>query len=401
MKKLCVLLALTLLAGSACWFGGEEPLAEMSLRNEDGIVRIQRGDDVIPVGDKDVPVEPGDIIETRGFGIASLRLEGDRQAWISGATVEKALTRVVSSSSLEGRTGTILAHAGDDMKVRFGAVVAAASDASFRIDQKAGGARAASLGGTVRLSAPGEPTMQVDRLFEVPASAGDLRADRPYQLNVDDPFDKRELARVVDLHLRLEQRIAGFANQLAGQKPDLAYFRALGDGTRVDAIKPYLKRRTIDLLTAFTIATNTSQYSFRRAIQKAFEHHDAGGSWAVVAEILGSKPALLLADLSDIIVATGAVAGGSGEDAQFTVAAAKAADDGTTIAPSGNDGDGNDGSGNDGDGNDGDGNDGDGNDGGDPPDECTSGPECDVNEIRDRIFPSPSPSDVLDSILDD
>ncbi|MGH2757893.1 MAG: hypothetical protein ACRDI3_08905 [Actinomycetota bacterium] len=395
MKKLCILLTVTLFAGAACWLGSDEPLAEMSVRNEDGSVRIHRENRVIEVRDKDVPVEPGDIIETRKFGVASLRLEDDRQVWISGATLERAETRVVSTSSLEGRTGTILAHAGDAMKVRFGSVVASADEASFRIDQKAGGARAASLQGTVRLTAPGEPTMQVDRLFEVPVSAGDLRADRPYQLNVDDPFDKRELARVVDLQTQLQQLSAGFASQLGRQKPDLPYFRALGDRTRVDPIKPYLKRRTIDLLTAFTIATNTKEYSFGEAIEEAFRHHDAGGSWAVVAEILRSKPSLLLADLSDIIVATGAVADGSGEEAQFTVAAGEAADDGTTVAPIDNGGGGNDGGGNDGDGNDGGGG---GED--DEPEECTSGPECDVNEIRDRIFPSPSPSSITDDIID-
>jgi hypothetical protein len=397
MKKLSILLAVALVAGTACWpFDGEEPLAEMSVRNEAGLVQIRRGDDVIKVGESDKTVEPGDIIETRKFGRANLRLEGDRQVWISGATIDLAQARVVSPTSLEGRTGTVLAHAGDHMKVSFGAVVASADDASFRIDQRAGGARAASLDGTLRLAAPGEPTMQVDRLFEVPASAGDLRGERPYQLNVDDPFDKKELARVVDLEIELQQLSLGFSNQLSGQKPDLAYFRALGDGTRVDPIKPFLKRPTVDLLTAFTIATNTTAHSFGEAIDRAFQHHDEGGSWSVVAEILRSKPALLIADLSDIFVATGAVADGSAENAQFTVAAAEAADDGTTIAP--NDDDDNNTNRADDNNNDDDDDNNNGG-GGEEPKECTSGPECDVNEIRDRIFPSPTPSELADGIL--
>jgi hypothetical protein len=397
MKKLSILLAVAMVAGTACWpFDGEEPLAEMSVRNEAGLVQIQRGDKVIKVGESDVTVEPGDIIETEKFGRANLRLEGDRQVWISGATIDRAEARVVSPTSLEGRTGTVLAHAGDDMKVQFGSVVASAKDAAFRIDQRAGGARAASLNGTIRLTAPGEPTMQVDRLFEVPASAGDLRGDRPYQLNVDDPFDKKELARVVDLEIELRQRTAGFANQLRGQKPRLSYFRALGDGTRVDSIKRYLGRPTVDLLTAFTIAANTSEFEFGEAIRKSFRYHDDGGSWSVVAEILRSKPALVLADLSDIFVATGAVADGSAENAQFTVAAAEAADDGTTIAP--NDDDDNNTNRADDNNNDDDDDNNNGG-GGEEPKECTSGPECDVNEIRDRIFPSPTPSELADGIL--
>jgi len=392
MRKLTLLIVVSLFAGTACWpFDGESPLAEMTLRNVDGLVQILRGDEVIKVGDSDVAVEPGDIIETKRFGLANLRLEGDREAWISGATLERAEAMVVSPTELEGRTGTVVAHAEDAMTVRFGAVTATAEGATFRVDQRAGGARAASFEGQLRLRAPGEPTMNVDRLFEVGAAAGDLRDERPYQLNVDDPFDKRELARVVDLETELQQITFGFASQLTRQRPNLAYFRALGEGINVAPIKKYLRRPTVDLLTAFTIATNTNEYRFRKAINRAFNLHDAGGSWSVVAEILGSKPALLLADLNDIFVATGAVAGGGADDPEFTVAAAQeAADDTTPIEPPPDD----DPSGNDDD-------DGGNGGGGEEPRECTSGPECDVNEIRERIFPSPSPSDLLDGVLQD
>lgn len=398
MKRLLAsTLAASVVALTAFWpFGGEDALAEMSVRNQSGLVQILRGDEVIRVNGGDIEVRPGDVIRTHN-GVANLRLEGDRQVWLSGATQASSLTRVASTSSLEGRAGTILAKAGDAMKVDFGTVTAVTEGAFFRIDQRAGGARAASLGGNVRLSAPGEPTMVVGRLFELPASAGDLRNTRPYQLNIDDPFDKRELAPLIELQQQLDQLTLGFANQLGKQKPDISYFRALADGTQIDPIKEYLKRPTIDLLTAFTIASNTDT-PFATAIRKTFEYHDQGGSWAIVAALLRSSPRLVLADLTDIIVATGAV----DQAPEFTIAAAEAADDGTLAGPGGGgngDGSGGDGSGGDGGGGSGGGA---GGGGGEEPKECTSGPDCDVQELRDRILgePSPSPSDGLADGLD-
>ncbi|HEV3472420.1 MAG TPA: hypothetical protein VG408_04340, partial [Actinomycetota bacterium] len=199
-----------------------------------------------------------------------------------------------------------------------------------------------------------------------------------------------------------------FESQLGRQRPTLGYFEVLADHN-VAPMKPYLRRPPVELLTAFTIATNTDAHSFESAIQDAFDLRDDGGEWGVVAAILRSNPRLLLADLSDIIVATGAVADGGGETAEFTLAAAEAADQSGTISePPPDQGDSID-NGDDGD---------DGDEGGggkgdeDPPEEpqeCTSGPECDVQkaekEIRDRLGggdpdPSPSPSNLAHGAVD-
>ena len=405
MKKLNILLIVSVVAGTACWpFGDDALLAEMTIRRQSGgVVTIVRGSQQIPVTNEDVPVQPGDVIRTTDDGVANLRLEGDRQAWIAqvGDSRGGTETRILGTDGLDGRSGTIVAAAIDPMRVRFGDVVAGGGDAIFRIDQYAGAARAASYDGTVRLTAPGEAAVEMDRLHEVQASAGDLRTARPYQLDPNDPFDRRELAAVITLQAELDVLGSALQSQLGRQRPSLDYFEVLAD-RNVDAMKPFLRRPPADLLTAFTIATNTDASPFATAIKDAFALRDDGGEWGVVAAILRSNPRLLLADLNDIIVATGAVAGGQGDTAEFTLAAAEAADEGTTISeppPDSDDGDNGD------DGNNG----GNGGGGGDEeppeePQECTSGPECDVQkaekEIRDRLggdpSPSPSPSNLVD-----
>ena len=125
----------------------------------------------------------------------------------------------------------------------------------------------------------------------------------------------------------------------------------------------------------------------------AFEYRDQGGTWGVIASILRSSPRLLVADLTNIAVSTGAVAAGTGEDVQFTVAAAEAADSGGINEPIDTDPGANDPQPPD------DGND-PGNGGNDPgpgdddeeAEDCGGGPECDAEEIRDRLLPSPDPS---------
>ncbi|HEV3472883.1 MAG TPA: hypothetical protein VG408_06705, partial [Actinomycetota bacterium] len=153
MKRLSILLTLAVVAGTACWpFGDDQVLAEMTIRRQSaGVVTIERGGEQIPVTDEDVPLQPGDVIRTARNGVANLRLEGDRQAWIAevGDTGLGTETRIIGTDALEGRSGTIVASAAEPMRVRFGDAVATATDATFRVDQRAGAARAASYDGSV------------------------------------------------------------------------------------------------------------------------------------------------------------------------------------------------------------------------------------------------------------
>lgn len=408
MKKISIPLVLCLFAGVACWpFDGDDALAAMTLRKvNDGRVQIQRGAERIAVGDEDVPVQPGDVVRTFDGALAQVALEGDRVAWAGGtkqlvAGAPSAQMRIIDSMSVEAETGTVMAETEEPMEVSFGDAVATAEDAAFRVDRRSGSSRAASYTGTVRLSAPGEANLTLDRLMEVPATAGDLRAPQPYRLNPDDPFDRKRLETVIDLEAELGQLSAGFASQLGREKPDLAYFRALSGNKNVSVMRRYLKKPAIDLVLGFTVAQNARAMRFPEAVTRAFRYRDDGGSWGIVAAILRSQPRALLADLEDIIIGSRVVAGGTGNDAEFTVAAAQAAALGTAPQPI------EDGSGTTSttDTSSGDGGGGGGGGGTeepeDPeePEECTSGPECDVQEVRDRILPSPSPTGIVDGAL--
>ncbi|MDQ4065816.1 MAG: hypothetical protein M3161_07195, partial [Actinomycetota bacterium] len=254
MKRLQLVLAVALMAGTACWpFDDEQPLAEMTVRAQSGSVVLLRAGEAIEVTD-DTAVQIGDVIRTLAGGVASLRLEGERQATLTSTLGGRAELEVVDTDVLESRIGSLLAKAGDAMKVRFGDVVANSASGTFRIDQRAGAARVGTYEGVARITAPGEATTSVPRLHEAPASAGDVRDERPYRLDTNDPFDKTELASIVDLETRLQQLTAGFEAQLGNQRPTLAYFEVLADGRDVSAIRPYLRRPPQELLTAFTIA---------------------------------------------------------------------------------------------------------------------------------------------------
>lgn len=427
MKKLAIIpVVLSLVAGVLLWpFGGEEALAAMTLRAEDtgGRVEILRpSEKAIVVGSDDVAVQPGDVIRTYNGGLAQVALEGERVAWVGGrkqqaAGVPEAQMGIVSTTMVETGSGTVMAEAGDPMKVRFGDAVASGSDGVFRVDRLAGFARAASYKGTVRVSAPGETDVVLDRLYQAQATASDLRPAQPYRLDPGDPFDGRELSSVLELENKLGVISQGFANELGNQKPTLGYFRAFAGDKNIEEIKRYLRRPAIDLLLGFTIAMNTKAYGFGDALDTAFENRDNGGSWGVVAAIVRSDPRLLVADLNNIIDASRIVAVGdsgpvfdaaAGQDASLgNVAPAPGGGGSDAIVAPPPGGGGGDGSGGDGSGGDG----GEEEPAEDPEEaeDCNSNIECTVNDAGDQLpggggggggdpEPDPSPSGLLDGV---
>lgn len=413
MKRLAIPLVMFLIAGAACWpFDGEEELAAMSLRSQGGgkVQILRQGEGAITVNEEDVAVQPGDVIRTYDGGLAQVALEGERVAWLGGreqpsAGVPEAQMQILSTTSVETETGTVMAEASDPMKVHFGDVVASGTEGIFRVDRRAGAARAASYEGEVRVTAPGEADVVLDRLFEAPAIASDIRPAQPYRLDAADPFDGRQLEDVIELENTLGAIEQGLVTQLGRQKPTLPYFRAFADGRNVDPLKRHLQRPAKDLLLGFTIAINTKSLSFRSALDSAFENRDDGGSWGVVAEIVGSDPKLLVADLNNIIDASRIVAGGD-QGPVFDAAAAQDASSGN-VAPPPDDGGG--GSTDPGPGpGDGGGNDPGGGGGGEEPEEpedCDNVGECALNDVGDELpggggdpDPDPSPSNILDGV---
>jgi hypothetical protein len=249
------------------------------------------------------------------------------------------------------------------------------------------------------LETPGQPRISLPKLFEAQAAAGDLDGKEPYRLDTGDPWDRVYLRAVVDLDEQLTPLATGLRNQLGKSRPGLAYFGALAD-QKVGFMQRYLSRPTVDLLTAFLVADN-SPGSLKKNLARSFRLHDDGAKWAVVAGILDAGFKTLVADLSNVAAATGAVAGGTGNEAVFSVAAAEAVDDaapGETLDVAG--GPPNGGGGDDGGGGGDDPGQVDPGDGGTEPSPEPSDDGCgqvcqQARDITDNLRPSASPSDLL------
>ncbi|MFN2594958.1 MAG: hypothetical protein ABR579_08745 [Actinomycetota bacterium] len=399
MKKIAIPMVLALFAGTACWpFSNGDQLAEMTLKRLSGHVRILRASDSISVTDKE-PLQSHDVVVTLGHSSARLRLVGHRTVTLAA----DSQVRITSTHSIQvANTGSVLADAAEPMQVSFSGIEADASHAQLRIDQGSSSSRAASYSGVVRLSSPGQPRVTVPRLFQVASAASELRTAQPYRLNDNDPWDATYLKDVVSLDQDLTPLITGLQRQLGRSRPNLAYFQALAGNKDVSAVTQYLHRKTSDLLTAFEIALRSKKLSFRSALRRAFHLFDSGARWAVAAAIMNAQFHTLLASLQDVVLGTGAVAGGSGQAPAFTVAAANSARTGNTGGGAGPPapGPGGGGSGNPGDGS-GTGNPG-GGGGGNPrpepsPSECNN-VGCQVQSVLPPR-PSPTPSGLLNDVL--
>lgn len=376
---------LAIVAGGCGVFGGDETLSEMSLQREQGRVQVFRDDEVIDVEEGSVSLELGDVVKTSKNGLAKLRLEGERVAWVADWQSDSGQVEIVNTKTIEAQAGSLLTDANDSTKVVFGDVEATSTESLFRVDQGPGSARAGSYAGHLRLKAPGQPTAEFSSYFQTVASAGDLRPAAPYQLNEEDPWDRLHLSDVVELETELDGLAGGLANQLGKERPTLAYFRALAGGRDVSFLRPYLDRPVVDLLIGFTLANNTPSIGLKRAFVRSFDLLEDGASWGIVAAIMKASHRPLLAQLEDIIVTTGAVAAG-GDETTFSVAAAEAVagggapgdvgpgDGGQRPPPGGGGGD-----------------DPGGGEDPDPPEPSPS-PECDVQcEIEKALNPTPSP----------
>lgn len=381
MRRLCLVLALSLVGAGCAPFGDREPLSEMELQRVSGDVVVLRGGERLFVDDS-ISLEERDVIETHDDSEAKLRLEGTRIA----AMLQHSEVEVIGGDSLHARTGSVLVKAEEKTRLSFDQVVAITTSGTFRVDQGIATARAGVYRGSMSLTSPGEPRLTVTDLYEAPVTANDLPAQaRPYHLDITDPWDTRWLSNIVSLQQDLERLAKGLGNQVGNKKPGLAFFRALAGVKDVGFIKPYLSESPEDLLVGFTIADN-SVAPIASSFRRAFRLFDASGAWGIVAALMDVRGGALLADLERIIVGTGVVARGRGGRAAFTIAAAESAGSGG-IAPSGP------GAAPGGGGSQGPGGGGNGEGGGKKP-KPTPTPECeDVVECTvSRLRPTPSPT---------
>lgn len=398
MKKLIIPLAVVVLAAGACWsFGGEDELGNMEIRAQAGKVMIHRAGEVIEVGSDNVPLEPKDVVKTGGNGLAALKLEDNRSVKMQ----PNAQIVIDSTRSIESERGSVLVDAPVSTTVELDGAQALAAKGIFRIDQGFGTTRAASYSAALRLVSPGQSQLMVTPLHEATIAAGELPgARKPYQLDANDPWDQDQLQEVIELENELDLLSKGFSRQLGNDRPNIAYFSALSDGDKVSFMRPYLKRRPVDLLIGFTVADNDRDRSLKASFRQAFHLYDQGATWGITATILEVAARPIVAQLEDVIIGTGVVAdGGTGDEPAFTVAAGQ---EGSGDQPPGQSdtfdsvGGGEDSVGGSDTGND-DEEPGGGEGGGEQQKDCEeTDVECQINR---QLSPSPSPSDVLDGVV--
>jgi hypothetical protein len=328
MKKLTLSLAAVMLAGVAC--SSDQALADMELRALSGVVNVLRDGETINV-EGAVELQPGDVIITKDGGFAKFALEGGADAR-QGQMQANSRVLVRSGSAVEAEEGLLLLQVTEPIRALVEGVTARSSDGVFRIDRGFGSVRTAVYEGSVELDAPGQADLAVSTLYQATLVAGDLPSQtRPYRLDEEDAWDRALLGEVVDLEEDLALLARGLGSQLGRQRPGLNYFRALIDGGNVSFMGFYLNRKPPDLLIGFTIA-RIADGPLERAFKAAFDLYDQGARWGVAAKILDVEPRPIVAQLERLILGTGVVAAdGSGNRAEFTVAAADASETGAAI----------------------------------------------------------------------
>jgi hypothetical protein len=386
MKNLAILLTVSLIAAAAAYFAfvsGAE-IDEMTLIVDSGRAVIERDGDQIKV-DESEELETGDLIRTDG--VARLRLSGGRLAFLE----DKARVSVTNDHALDGQGGSLRVQStgGDAFRVTLGDIDANATNSNFRIDQGVGSARVGTYGGLVSLTSPGQPDLRVPQYFEAAVAVGDLPEDvRPYRFDTKDIWDREFLDSVMNLDEALISTVSPIADQRGGAKPPLGYFGSLAD-QNVDFMRRYLQRSTEDLLIGFMVAANAEEGSIKQAMGRAFRLHDDGGRWGLVAAILEARPGKLVSGLQALALDTGvADGGGDGAEApEFNLAAGDPGpgdDDppgpGEPVDPPEDPKDPKDPK------------------DPDPPvsDDCSSGPECDIQEGVDELLPDDEPTPTPD-----
>lgn len=391
MRRQTLIAVVALLVGSSCsLFERDDTLGEMTLerRGQSGVVRVDHEGETFEVDDRR-QVEPGDVIRTSGGAQARLRLGGDREVWLA----DRTRIELVDTDAVDDEKGTVLADVDDPTTVMFGDVEASVAQGVFRVDQLSASARAGVYAGSAHLDSPGEPRVRVRTYFQAPVAAGEIMPVAPYRIDAADEWDRLWLEEIVALDEELAQLANGFSAQIGRARPTLSYFRGLSDGRDVSAVRPYLRRAVADLMIAYTIADTDGEAPFGASFSRAFRLHDAGAAWGLAVAIMEVKSRPMLAALEELIIGTGAVAGGAGDEFTFATGSpgggtgpggsvsgpSPGGDPGVPDAPEGDGGD--DGGGP-------------GDDGGE---ECQNVIEC---TVQDPPIPLPDPSPD-DSIIDD
>ena len=278
-----------------------------------GSVFVRRAGEEIEVTGR-FSLAASDVVRTTTPG-ARILLESDRTAWLA----DDSSVRITGGGSLEVLGGSVLAESRRHLTVSIDDVTATTSGGMMRVDRFSASAAVAGYAGEVAVAAPGQETVAIDPLFDASVTAGQVLDPRPYQVDLDDRWDRLHLGDVVELDEQLERYADAISGQLGGTSLSTSFFRNLeGRDAGQDMVR-YMDSRAFsapDLLIGFSIADLDETTSKERALSRAFGLRRAGGQWGVVATIMGVRSGPLVAGLENLIFAAGAMASvpGAGSD---------------------------------------------------------------------------------------
>lgn len=309
MKKVAAVLVMCLACAGCGLFSDADSLSEMSIKRMSGSVSIQRGDETFDVVDV-TSLAPGDVITTTAGAAAELRLEGERAVGLRGS----GALRVAGGRGIESLDGgSLLARVEDSTKIAIGDVTVTSTDGVFRLDRGRASARVGTYEGSVKLEAPGQTDVAVERLHQASFAAGELLRARPYRLSYRDPWDELLLSDVIRLDREMNSLGVAVSRQIGRSRLDLGYFRRLA-GRDVDFMRGYRSSSNSDLLIGFAIARSVDA-SLAQTFERAFRLFGDGAQWGVAATLLGARPGTVVASLEESIMSTGALAAALGDDA--------------------------------------------------------------------------------------
>lgn len=340
-KKIVALsAAIAVLAGGLFWILTRgNALGEMRIRAQEGKVLIERGDKTLTVTDE-TSIRENDVIVASDGALARMRLEGERELGLIGP----ARLEILGGAGVASQSGNLFAAAADPLKVMVGEAEIRSQKATFRVDRPYGTSRVGVYEGQAAISVPGSPGVTVDRLYQTEITAGNILDPTPYKLDSEDYWDQRQLGALIDYQAALESLSGLMANEMGRSLPSLAYFEEKAE-QKVDFMRKFVAKQspkrpgyTTDLLVGLFVADKAPGPASNNFVT-AIDLVQRGGQWAVVSCILELCEAKSLngvvAQLEGVVGGTGALADGSSDDLEFTLAGAETGpgSDSGTVGP--------------------------------------------------------------------
>lgn len=280
-RRVPSLIAALLLIATACNFGSDASIPDMTLRVIEGSASILRGEETIPVSSQ-ASVEVGDAISSQG--LAELGLVGG----VSFELVDARLT-IASTDSIELRSGDLLATFERRGEVETSEASVSGETAVFRVDRGLA-LRLGVYDGSATITGSGNE-LEVPRYREAIVAGGVIpEVPKPYQIDPDDRWDRTLLERAIELDERLRSFGSGLEAQL-GPVVGNAFFSLLLPEDETGFLAPYEDIRRSDILIGLMMAAEASAGSPNIAARfgNILDLWRQGASWGLLALEFGAS----------------------------------------------------------------------------------------------------------------